>query len=109
MRREPTEYDNMTASDLGRETRALGLEKPNVVTLREWADWLAEQKASAAALIVDEDDGDAFTAPEPDALDAELDAMSKDDVIARAEAAGMDTHSRTTKSDAKAWLLAQEG
>ena len=43
MARKRTKYDHMTASDLARETRALGLEKPDVLTLREWADWLDEQ------------------------------------------------------------------
>lgn len=47
--RRAGKYDNYTASDLARETRARGLEKPNVITLREWADWLeAHDKAAEA-------------------------------------------------------------
>lgn len=36
-------YSNMTASDLARITRERGLEKPNVITLSEWADFLEDE------------------------------------------------------------------
>lgn len=39
-------YTNMTASDLARVTRERGLEKPNVKTLSEWADFLEADDAT---------------------------------------------------------------
>jgi hypothetical protein len=64
-------YSSMTASDLARITRERGLEKPNVLTRSEWADFLeaddAKQlKDSQAAESVDvdtdtSDDGDRDT------------------------------------------------
>lgn len=38
-------YAKMTASDLARVTRERGLEKPNVITLSEWADFLEADDA----------------------------------------------------------------
>lgn len=38
-------YAKMTASDLARITRERGLEKPDVITLSEWADFLEADDA----------------------------------------------------------------
>lgn len=38
-------YASMNASDLARITRERGLEKPNVITLSEWADFLEADDA----------------------------------------------------------------
>jgi type II secretory pathway component PulK len=63
-------YSSMKAHDLARITRERGLEKPKVITLREWADFLAADdakrlKASQSAESVVEadtsDDGDRDT------------------------------------------------
>lgn len=43
MARKTGQYDNLNASDLARITRDRGLDKPQVITLREWADWLEAQ------------------------------------------------------------------
>lgn len=39
-------YSHYTAAELAQETRRRGLEKPDVLTLREWADWLESAEAS---------------------------------------------------------------
>lgn len=58
-------YAAMTASDLARETRERGLEKPNVITLSEWADWLEadDVKKAQQPADADRDTEDAETAP----------------------------------------------
>jgi hypothetical protein len=58
-----SQYANMTASDLARVTRERGLEKPNVITLSEWADFLEaddakREKAAQAKESVRADDAD---------------------------------------------------
>lgn len=45
---KPSKYGHLTASDLARITRERGLEKPDVITLREWADWLEEWEKAAS-------------------------------------------------------------
>lgn len=61
-------YATMTASDLARETRERGLEKPNVITLSEWADWLEADDVKKASQAkepdADRDTEDAETAPD---------------------------------------------
>jgi hypothetical protein len=58
-----SQYANMTASDLARITRERGLEKPNVITLSEWADFLEandakREKAAQTKDSVRADDAD---------------------------------------------------
>jgi len=38
-----SKYANMNAHDLAEETRNRGLEKPDVLTISDWANWLEEQ------------------------------------------------------------------
>lgn len=42
MKKRTSKYANMNASDLARETRNRGLEKPQVLDISQWADWLEE-------------------------------------------------------------------
>lgn len=55
-------YANMTASDLARVSRERGLEKPNVITLSEWADFLEADDARTQAKQAKADEA-ADTAP----------------------------------------------
>lgn len=87
-------YANMKAHDLARITRERGLEKPNVITLSEWADFLEaddakrekqSRKADAAKDITDEE---AATLP-----DAETEALDGD----AQDTPDIDTVEKTTK------------
>lgn len=68
-------YAKMTASDLARVTRERGLEKPNVITLSEWADFLeaddakrlAESSSGEAATVITDEEADALPDAETDA------------------------------------------
>src|SRR4051794_23559048 len=62
-------YANMTASDLARITRERGLDKPNVITLSEWADFLEaddikRREAEQANQGIAEGDGEGHVLPE---------------------------------------------
>lgn len=61
-------YATMTASDLARETRERGLDKPNVITLSEWADFLEADDVKRAQQPAD---AEADTEPAPAKTDAE--------------------------------------
>lgn len=103
-------YDNYTASDLARETRALGLEKPNVITLREWADWLEEQKREQAAAASTSDDRQRRRAER----EAALKAMNRDrleqevaDLGVTLPETGSGTNGRLLVGDIEAALMAR--
>lgn len=72
-------YDNMTASDLARITRERKLEKPNVITLREWADFLEadDAKRLLKAQAVDTDEDRDTAEPDASAQDNDIDKPSK--------------------------------
>lgn len=93
-----TRFDNMSASDLARETRALGLDKPNVLTRRDWASWLNEQSMKTP------------TASEPAASDASgYDAMTVAELRTEAERRKVDTAGLRLKSEYIDALEAADG
>jgi hypothetical protein len=102
-----SKYATMTASDLARVTRERGLEKPTVLHISEWADWLEEiDQQTDAAPVVESQVAAVENAAPALALQAQYDAMSKDNAVKAAHHAGMPTTNRTTKAEAIDFLLA---
>lgn len=97
-------YENMNASDLARITRERKLEKPNVITLREWADFLQADDAARRNPV--SATSAAETAP---TVSDPYGGMSADEAVAEASRRGMKTSSRTSKREAVDYLLASDG
>lgn len=110
MAKRTSKYASMTTSDLARETRALGLEKPEgVINISEWADWLEKQSAQPVE-SVGEPVTDTEAAGMPFAeIAPDYDAMSKAEAVKRAQEAGMPVSSKTSKAEAVDWLMAAAG
>jgi hypothetical protein len=95
MARKRTIYDNMNAGDLARITRERGLQKPDVLHIVEWADWLAEQDAKQDASKAPTENVAAQTSESND-----YGSMSNRDLRALAKERGITLHDRTEIIDA---------
>ncbi len=76
-------YDSMTASDLARITRERGLNKPDVITLRDWANFLeaddAKRTQQSQAEKADSNEGRVISDEEAANMpDAELEIIDGD-------------------------------
>jgi hypothetical protein len=96
VKKRTSKYANMNASDLARETRARGLEKPHVLDISQWADWLEEQdnptKLAEAEVVEDQLDKSADG--------GQYHSMSNRDLRALAKERGISLHDRTEIIDA---------
>lgn len=108
MAKRTSKYANMNAGDLARETRAKGLQKPNVLTLSEWADWLEDDDKRRQSVGEPVSDADAARQPFAE-IAPDYDAMSKAEAVKRAQEAGMPVTAKTSKVEAVDWLLAAAG
>lgn len=110
MAKRTSKYALMNAGQLAQETRARGLQKPDVLTLSEWVDWLEGLDTQTVGEPVSEAEAATMPTAEVEVTGGTpYDSMTKAQLVMEARTRKMDISGMTTKAELIDALLASDG